>query len=42
VGPYTEGRDGFAAPKDWVVGAAPSAPDASGPQAAKKKKKKTN
>ena len=42
VGPYTEGRDGFVAPRDWVVGAAPAALDTSAaPKAAKKKKKKS-
>lgn len=41
VGPYTEGRDGFVAPKDWIVGAAQTATDApGGPKAGKKKKKK--
>jgi len=39
VGAYTEGRDGFAAPKDWVVGAASGAPNPA--KAQKKKKPKT-
>jgi arylsulfatase A-like enzyme len=35
---YTEGRDGFVPPKDWVVGAPPASSDAR--NAGKKKKKK--
>jgi arylsulfatase A-like enzyme len=35
---YTEGRDGFVPPKDWVVGAPPASSDAR--TAGKKKKKK--
>jgi arylsulfatase A-like enzyme len=39
VGAYTEGREGFVPPQDWVVGAAPSAA-ATAAKAGKKKKKK--
>lgn len=38
VSAYTEGRDGFVAPKDWVPGAPPSTAAASAPKAKKKKK----
>jgi hypothetical protein len=40
VGLYTEGREGFVPPKDWVVGTAPRAADAGNPGRATKKKKK--
>ena len=40
VGPYTEGRDGFVPPKDWIVGSVPASSDASTPAKAGKKKKK--
>ena len=40
VGLYTEGREGFVPPKDWVVGAAPRAADAGNPGSATKKKRK--
>jgi arylsulfatase A-like enzyme len=40
VSAYAEGRDGFVAPKDWVVGADPSPSNASAaPKSGKKKKK---
>ena len=43
VGPYTEGREGFMPPKDWIVGTPPSATDASvAPRNGKKKKQKSN
>lgn len=41
VGSYTEGRAGFAAPKDWIVGAAPSDPSAVKKAGKKKKKRKS-
>ncbi len=37
VSAYTEGREGFVPPKDWVVGAAPAS--SAAPKAGKKKKK---
>lgn len=40
VSAYAEGRDGFVPPKDWVVGAAPSARDSSAAKKPGKKKKK--
>jgi arylsulfatase A-like enzyme len=40
VGPYTEGREGFVPPKDWVVGAAPRAANAGDPGRAAKPKRK--
>jgi arylsulfatase B len=41
VGAYTEGRDGFRPPQDWVVGAAarPTSETGTAPAAKKKKKK---
>lgn len=43
VGAYAAGREGFVPPKDWVVGAAPAASDASSAKkSGKKKKQKSN
>jgi len=38
VSAYADGRDGFAPPKDWVVGAPPATPDTSAPKKSGKKK----
>jgi arylsulfatase A-like enzyme len=42
VGGYTEGREGFVAPRDWIAGAEPSPGARSASKKAGKKKKKTS